>query len=306
MAADDQSKAGGGLSGQSGPNQPDQPAKDAKQRRKSLDTQSLKVLAPRNEVARSALEMRQNLEKFMPPGPQRDQLIAQLKEDVTPLLGPELDKSRNESASAGQFNVKDQEEKLNEAIERAASLIKGHLGQFETFGPVKEVTGVHAAVIEHLRSMLHDPRRDKGEFQIAIGIKDKKFFSTSRYFEPSSVETFAYERQTSEGLADLMVSGYTIAALIHSHQSTNGKDAAHFFNADIEKADELQGLYHHIAVQSFLLTPAPENSLLVYSPNVKEINPLGEAVGFFAANGNFEVKNSNYRIAFENAKLIVS
>jgi hypothetical protein len=311
MAADDKSKPGGGFLNQGGSNPgasnpPDQAAKDARrERKKSLDTQSLKVLAPRSEVARSALEMRQNLEKFMPPGPQRDQLIAQLKEDVTPLLRPELEKGQAQSKSVVDERL-DREQKLNEAIERAASLIKGHLGQFETFGPVREVVSVASAVIEHMRAVLHDPRRGKGEFQIAIGIKDKKFYSTSRYFEPSAVETFAYERQTTEGLSDLQVSGYKIAALIHAHQSTGDRDAAHFSNADIEQSDGLQATYPEVGVQSFLLTPAPENHLLVYSPNIKDKQPLGEVVGFFAANGNFQVRNAKYIPAFKDTKLIVS
>src|ERR1700679_2266421 len=94
MAADDKSNAGGGDPNQGGVHQSGRPVK--KERSKTMDTQSLKALAPGNEVARSALEMRQNLEKFMPPGPQRDQLIAQLKEDVTPLLSPALDAKQAE------------------------------------------------------------------------------------------------------------------------------------------------------------------------------------------------------------------
>jgi hypothetical protein len=286
------------------------------------------VLAPRNEVARSALEMRQNLEKFLPPGPQRDQLIAQLKEDVTPLLGPEYERSQaaqgqgaaqgsrqgaaqgsGQGAAQGQRTPLTQSERdnqLNDAIDRAASLIKDKLGQFETFGPVKVVASVPVAVIDHLRLVLHDPRRDKGEFQIAVGLKDHKYFSSSRYFEPSAVETFAYERQTSEGLSDLQISGYAIAALLHSHQSAGGKDASHFSNADIEQADELQAMHLEIAVQSFLLTPAPENIVLVYSPNAKEKLPMGEAVGFFASSSNFEIRNDKYAAAFKDTKLIVS
>lgn len=70
MAAEDKSKPGGGFSGSGGPNQADPGASDAKKdRKRSLDTQSLKVLAPRSEVARSALEMRENLENLCPPAP---------------------------------------------------------------------------------------------------------------------------------------------------------------------------------------------------------------------------------------------
>lgn len=242
----------------------------------------------------------------MPPGAQRDQLIAQLKEDVTPLLRPELEKGQAAVSKSAVDDLLEREQQLNEAIERAASLIKGHLGQFETFGPVREVDSVASAVIDHMRAVLHDPRRGKGEFQVAVGIKDQKFFSTSRYFEPSAVETFAYERQTTEGLSDLQVSGYKIAALIHAHQSIGGKDAAHFANADIEQSDSLQSTYPEISVQTYLLTPAPENHLLVYSPNVKEHQPLGEVVGFFEANGNFQVRNAKYIPAFKETKLTLS
>ena len=301
MAADDKSNAGGGDPNQGGVHQSGRPVK--KERSKTMDTQSLKALAPGNEVARSALEMRQNLEKFMPPGPQRDQLIAQLKEDVTPLLSQEL-----EAKQAQQKQTADQSERdrqLNDAIDRAARHIKDKLGQFETFGPVKEVTGVRAAVVDHLRAVLHDPRRGKGEFQIAVGVKDSKHYSSSRYFEPSTVETFAYERQTTEGLSDLQISGYAIEALIHSHQHGDGPEGSHFSNADIEQADALQMTRPELSVQSYLLTPAPENIVIVYSPNVKEILPLGEAVGFFAENGNFVIRNSNYQVAFRDTNLIV-
>lgn len=273
----------------------DDKSKDAKKERsKSLDTQSLRALAPDNEVARSALEMRQNLEKYMPPGAQRDQLIAQLKEDVTPILSPELEAKMSQQGG---------DEGLSEAIDRAAELIRGKLGQFETYGPVKEVTSVADAVVDHLRQVVGDPRRGQGEFQIAVGRKDNKHFSTSRYFEPPAAETFAYERQTSEGLSDLQVSGYAIEALILAHQDGEGKDPSHFSTADIELADKLQMEHSEASVRCYLITPAPENIVIVYSPNYKEKLPLGETVGVFGPDGSFEVRNDKYLEAFQNTNL---
>jgi len=55
-------------------------------RLENIDTQTMKALAPSNEVARTALEMRESIEKHVPAGPERDKLIAQLKADVTPVL----------------------------------------------------------------------------------------------------------------------------------------------------------------------------------------------------------------------------
>ncbi len=55
-------------------------------RLENIDTQTMKALAPSNEVARSALEMRASIEKHVPAGPERDRLIAQLKTDITPIL----------------------------------------------------------------------------------------------------------------------------------------------------------------------------------------------------------------------------
>jgi hypothetical protein len=52
----------------------------------NIDTQTMQALAPSNEVARSALEMRENIEKHVPAGPERDKLITQLKTDITPIL----------------------------------------------------------------------------------------------------------------------------------------------------------------------------------------------------------------------------
>jgi|GEM_PF-2657198 len=305
MAADDKSPEGGADADQTATGKNNAPARDAKKERaKTLDTQSLRALAPSNEVARSALEMRQNLEKYMPPGEQRDQLIAQLKEDVTPILSPELEAKKVEQGKSAEQVMDDREKSLNEAIDRAAELIRGKLGQFENFGPVKEVASVADAVVDHLRQVLHEPRRGKGEFQIAVCSKDGKHFSTSRYFEPSTTETFAYERQTTEGLADLQISGYQIEAVIHSHQETEGIDATHFLNADVEQADRLQTEHGEASVRCYLLTPAPENIVIVYSPNYKEKLPLGETVGVFIENGNFEVRNDKYQEAFQNTNLI--
>jgi hypothetical protein len=313
-------QAGGQSEPAAAQNKGDDKATARKNRPMSLDTQSLKALAPDNEVARSALEMRQNLEKFVPAGPQRDQLIAQLKEDVTPILQPELEakhaKQLNHTAAAiedmaahtgdqNQNQDQDQDRLLNEAIDRAAQQIKDKLGQFENFGPVKEVKSVAAAVVDHLRAVLHDSRRGKGEFQIAVGTKDDNRFSSSRYFEPSAVETFAYERQTSEGLNDLQVSGYAIEALIHVHQEGPDKDPGHFSNADIEQADALQRTAPGALVRSYLLTPAPDNIVIIYAPNMKEKLPLGEAIGVFLENGNFDVRNEKFAEAFETARLLV-
>jgi hypothetical protein len=286
-----------------------------KERSLSLDTQSLKALAPDNEVARSALEMRQNLEKFMPAGPQRDQLIAQLKEDVTPILKPELDAKQaiseakqvqqlQDTARAitdeatGAQAASEQDRLLAEAIDRAANQIKNHLGQFETYGPVKEVSTVEAAVIEHLRTVLYDSRRGRGEFQIAICQKDHKHYSSSRYFEPSPLVTFDYDKRTSEGLSDLQMSGYTIEAMVHIHGDGGSADPSHFRPADIELADSLQMMTDAGLVHSYLLTPAPDNILIAYGPNQKEKLPLGEAVGVFLPDGSFDVRNEKYAGVF--------
>jgi len=62
MAADDKSKDGCEAADPNDAPKSDSPARDAKKERaKTLDTQSPRALAPSNEVARSALEMRQNL-----------------------------------------------------------------------------------------------------------------------------------------------------------------------------------------------------------------------------------------------------
>ena len=242
----------------------------------------------------------------MPPGPQRDQLIEQLKKDVTPILWPELAALQAEQGKSPDQVLREREARINNAIERAAQLIADRLGQFEKFSPVREVVSASAAVIDHLRSVLHDPRRNKGEFQIAIGTRDNRYFSSSRYFETSTFETFAYERQTAQGLSDLHVSGYAIEVLVHSHQSGEGKDATHFSNADIEQADALQAVHSQVLVRAYLLTPAPENILLAYVPSAKDKLPMGEAVGFFAPNGNFEVKKDKYVSVFAGAKLTVA
>lgn len=52
----------------------------------NLDTQAMQALAPTNEIARSALEIKENIEKLMPPGPERDRFIQQLKADIAPAL----------------------------------------------------------------------------------------------------------------------------------------------------------------------------------------------------------------------------
>lgn len=59
----------------------------------NIDTQTMQALAPSNEVARSALEMRENIEKHVPAGPERDRLITQLKADVTPVLKGQVEQN---------------------------------------------------------------------------------------------------------------------------------------------------------------------------------------------------------------------
>ncbi|MBP9094714.1 hypothetical protein KBI23_27085 [bacterium] len=60
-----------------------------------IDTQTMKALAPSNEVARSALEMRESIEKHVPAGLERDKLIALLKADVTPVLKAHVERNVN-------------------------------------------------------------------------------------------------------------------------------------------------------------------------------------------------------------------
>lgn len=51
-----------------------------------IDTEAMQALAPTNEFARIALEIKESIEKLMPPGPERDKFIQQLKADISPAL----------------------------------------------------------------------------------------------------------------------------------------------------------------------------------------------------------------------------
>lgn len=79
----------------------------------SIDTQAMQELAPSNEVARSALEMRENIEKHVPAGPERDRLITQLKADVTPVLKGQVEHNVSAVPEANEwqaFNKLDQKQ----------------------------------------------------------------------------------------------------------------------------------------------------------------------------------------------------
>jgi len=52
----------------------------------NIDTQAMQALAPTNEIVKSALEIKENIEKLMPAGPERDRFIQQLKADIAPAL----------------------------------------------------------------------------------------------------------------------------------------------------------------------------------------------------------------------------
>lgn len=61
-------------------------SKNRKPRRALLNTQEMKVLAPLNDLAKSALEIRQGIEEHVPPGKKKEELIKTLKEDVSDSL----------------------------------------------------------------------------------------------------------------------------------------------------------------------------------------------------------------------------
>ncbi|MBX9768923.1 MAG: hypothetical protein K2X47_16740 [Bdellovibrionales bacterium] len=90
----------------------------------NINTQAMEDLAPVSEVARSALEMRQNIDKHMAPGPERDKLVAQLKADVTPVLRGhvELPDQDNEFRAFTKLPL-EQRKQVIEALSKCPELI---------------------------------------------------------------------------------------------------------------------------------------------------------------------------------------
>lgn len=90
----------------------------------NINTQAMEDLAPVSEVARSALEMRQNIDKHMAPGPERDKLVAQLKADVKPVLRGhvELPDQDNEFRAFTKLPL-EQRKQVIEALSKCPELI---------------------------------------------------------------------------------------------------------------------------------------------------------------------------------------
>lgn len=90
----------------------------------NIDTQAMRAMSPSNEVARSALEMKEGIEKYLPPGAERDRLIAQLKADVTPVLKGQAEQTAYPEPNDWQAFMKlspEQQSKIVESFEKGSN-----------------------------------------------------------------------------------------------------------------------------------------------------------------------------------------
>lgn len=172
-------------------------------RLESIDTQTMKALAPSNEVARSALEMRANIEKHVPAGQERDRLIAQLKADVTPVLKEHVEQNvyRDQEPNEWQaFNRLDskQQRAIIEAFQMGSDI-----GQEAYEKQIQAVAESVPKGFYNVGKSLYDTGAAAGTFVIESAQRPEKV--------PEAAQ------KLSESLSTAMISGVKISQVVASY-----------------------------------------------------------------------------------------
>lgn len=182
----------------------------------------------------------------------------------------------------------------------AAEVTKGWFGK--SYGEIHPVPSVGQGILESCNSILNDPRRTEGgEFHVAFGRQSGGPLSASSLWYTTSPETAPdqSENHTASDLVQMATNQYKLDAIIHSHPHRKGY--SEFSYDDIHQADQLVNLNPNF--RSFLLTPPPENKLLMYSPEM-HISTHAQAVaagrikelGHFNAAGKFVAEREHSAI----------
>jgi len=168
---------------------------------------------------------------------------------------------------------------------------------------IHEVPSAGGEAISQFKSVLNDPRRNQGEFQMAVGHKgkEKQEHATDFVFQPGKVDADGGETHTNPGAARLQLTGHKLDALIHTHPpGIPGKsDPDHFSELDKLSIDGMR--VSNPEAHGFLLTPAPKNEVVIYPANDPTKFPNGEPVGFITKNGQFFLQKPEYQELFPGA-----
>lgn len=172
---------------------------------------------------------------------------------------------------------------------------KDYVESWDRSGSVHPIPSVGKAVLETYKSVLNDPRRNIGEFNFAIGEKDGKLYESSLWYNPG-FKFGEFEMQETVGVTELKDHGMRVTDFGHSHPYRKGMGYDIFSEPDLTTAHKLDGDIHvgpfsgSGTFKEFLLTPAPDNKLLLYCAdfNDKASNhPAAEKEGRIVELGRF-------------------
>lgn len=173
------------------------------QRLDNIDTQTMKALAPSNEVARSALEMKASIEKHVSAGPERDKLIAQLKADVTPILKEHVEQNVYREQEPNEWQAFNKLDPKQQRVVIEAFQTGSNIGQ-EAYE--KQIQAVVKSV-------------PKGFYNVGKGLYDSGVSAGTFLIEaaqrPEKVPEAA--QKLSESLSTAMTSGVKISQVIASY-----------------------------------------------------------------------------------------
>jgi hypothetical protein len=142
---------------------------------------------------------------------------------------------------------------------------------WEKIGQPHEIKNEGAAVLEASQSVLDSDKRNVGEFNFAIGKKDGKLWISSIWYN-DGLKQGDHELHSPKGIEELKAMKVEPIVLGgHTHPRREGMGYMIFSDNDLLTANREDGMQHMTIAsgggtfKSFLLTPAPENKLLLYS-----------------------------------------
>lgn len=187
-----------------------------------------------------------------------------------------------------------------------AEVAKRRIEQFaKPYGDAHPVPSVGEGVLETCKSIMSDRRRaEGGEFHVAFGRDGEGALSASSLWYTTAPETASDQSEVhlAADVLQMKAKLLRLDAVIHSHP--HRKNHSQFSTDDIAQADTL--VNENPNFKSFLLTPPPENKLLMYSPE-KNIKTHAEAVragriqeiGHFDASGKFIAEADQHELLLQ-------
>lgn len=153
--------------------------------------------------------------------------------------------------------------------------VKDYVESWERSGSVHEIPSIGKALLDTSKTILDDPKRNVGEFNFAIGEKDGKLYESSLWYNPG-VKIGPYEMQETVSVNELKNEHIKPIMFEHSHPYRKGMGYDIFSGPDLATAQKFDGDIHLTrfsgsgTFKEFLLTPAPENKLLMYAADYND------------------------------------